>query len=237
MLQPNEWLHQFTWHGPSKTNKTSYEPGIDKFEVLNFAPNQLYYNISDVRTADDALIRIKLMIFYELKEIETMLNATKDPIADLINCCSSDVTQFTSNKTYLSFIENCYQLNDMATYVKLVKRAMYLGFEVTKVVFRGYFASPKLQLIHDKSMEMRTQLKLEHESALQENDRKYLDLKNTINRLTGEQDIELQKQINSQELDMIKNENMLRLKLNEVDNSTDNLKELRLKELDVSFHF
>ncbi len=183
MIQPDEWLHQFTWHGPSKTNKTTYEPGIYKFEVLNFAPNQLYYNVSDVRTADDALIRIKLMIFYELKDIETMLNATKDPIADLINCCSSDVTKFTSNKTYLSFIENCYQLNEMSTYAKLVERAAYLGYEVTKVVFRGYFAAPKLQHIHDKSVEMRTTLKLEHESALQENDRKYADLKNTIDRL------------------------------------------------------
>jgi len=41
--------------------------------ILNFAPDQLYYNVDQVRTFDDALIRIKLMIFYELKDIEKMV--------------------------------------------------------------------------------------------------------------------------------------------------------------------
>lgn len=43
----------------------------------------------------------------------------------------------------------------------LTKRAEKIGFDVTKVVFRGYFASPKLQSMHDHSVEMRTKLKLE----------------------------------------------------------------------------
>ena len=35
-----------------------------------------------------------------------------------------------------------------------------IGFEVTKVVFRGYYASPKLQALHDTAIQTRTQLKL-----------------------------------------------------------------------------
>jgi len=46
-------------------------------------------------------------------------------------------------------------------YSKLVTRANKIGFDISKVVFRGYFASPKLQLMHDKSMQTRTQLQLE----------------------------------------------------------------------------
>ncbi len=57
------------------------------------------------------------------------------------------------------------------------------GFEVTKVVFRGYYASPKLQAMHDHSLEMRTKLKLEHESQLQENEKNFLNLQNNISRL------------------------------------------------------
>lgn len=49
----------------------------------------------------------------------------------------------------------------MNIYSKLVTRANKIGFDISKVVFRGYFASPKLQLMHDKSMQTRTQLQLE----------------------------------------------------------------------------
>ena len=71
-IQPNEWLHKFQWHGPLAEHKTKYGPN-NNFEILNFAPNQLYYNVEDVRTSDDALITIKLMIFYELNNIDKMV--------------------------------------------------------------------------------------------------------------------------------------------------------------------
>lgn len=37
-----------------------------------------------MRTKDDALITVKQMVFFELRDIETMLNQTADPIADFI---------------------------------------------------------------------------------------------------------------------------------------------------------
>lgn len=33
----------------------------------------MYYNINDVRSKDDALITVKLMVFFELRDIERML--------------------------------------------------------------------------------------------------------------------------------------------------------------------
>jgi hypothetical protein len=77
MLQPDEWTHTFSWHGVDETNKTKYIADKNKFDVLNCAPNQLYYNVDEVRTGDDALIRIKLMIFYELKDIQKMVSISK----------------------------------------------------------------------------------------------------------------------------------------------------------------
>lgn len=34
--------------------------------------------VDEVRTADDAAIRVKLMLFYELKDIDTMVNIIKN---------------------------------------------------------------------------------------------------------------------------------------------------------------
>ena len=67
---------------------------------------------------------------------------------------------FTAKKTYLNFIETCHLLNELSEFPKLVDRSEKIGYEITKVVFRGYFASPKLQALHDSSIKTRTDLKL-----------------------------------------------------------------------------
>lgn len=67
---------------------------------------------------------------------------------------------FTAAKTYLNFIETCHMLNDLKNYTKLLDRSNKIGYEITKVVFRGYFASPKLQSLHDTSVKTRTDLRL-----------------------------------------------------------------------------
>ena len=82
--RPNEWIHEFTWHGEDGPHKTHIIPAAKKFQKLRLIPDQFYYNITDVRTADDALIVVKLMVFYELTNVETMLNNTHDPIADFV---------------------------------------------------------------------------------------------------------------------------------------------------------
>jgi hypothetical protein len=82
--KPNEWIHEFTWHGEDGEHKTHIIPGAKNFQKLRLIPDQFYYNITDVRTSDDALIVVKLMIFYELINVEIMLNNTHDPIADFV---------------------------------------------------------------------------------------------------------------------------------------------------------
>ena len=55
----------------------------------------------------------------------------------------------------MEFIDSSSVLNELKQYPKLMERCKTIGFEVTKVVFRGYFASPTLQKMHDKSVEAR----------------------------------------------------------------------------------
>ena len=83
--QPNEWIHEFVWHGEDGNHKTHIVPGAKQFQKLRLIPDQFYYNIADVRTSDDALIVVKLMVFYELLDVDTMLNNTRDPIADFVS--------------------------------------------------------------------------------------------------------------------------------------------------------
>merc|ERR1740117_379489 len=53
-------------------------------------------------------------------------------------------------------------------YRQLTSRASGIGYEMTKVVFRGYGAPLRLQKMHDDAIERRTKLALERESEEQE---------------------------------------------------------------------
>lgn len=101
------------------------------------------------------------MLFYEIKDVERMLATTQDPIADFINCVQADVIAFASQLSYLEFIEKASKLNELNNYPQLTGCAKRMGYEVSKVVFRGYFASEKLQKMHDNAIEKRTQLKIQ----------------------------------------------------------------------------
>merc|ERR1711881_508644 len=67
------------------------------------------------------------------------------------------------------------QLNDLNVYRQLTTRARGIGFEVTKVVFRGYGAPSRLQKMHDDAIERRTKLALERE--IEDQEQKMLDMK------------------------------------------------------------
>ena len=130
----------------------------------------MYYNVNDVRTKDDAVITIKLMLFFELRDIERLLDRSHDPIADFINAVTADVVAFASTLTYEELLQKTALLSESDTYPQLMSRSKSIGYLVSKVVYRGYHASDKLQQMHDDAIQARTQLRLESEteSAAQE---------------------------------------------------------------------
>lgn len=188
----NEWLHEFSWHGTDPENKTKKVPGSLMFTKLQVIPDQFYYNVDEVRTSDDALMRVKLMLFYEIKDVERMLATTQDPIADFINCVQADVIAFASQLSYLEFIEKSSNLNDLAIYPQLTACAKRIGYEISKVVFRGYFASDKLQKMHDNAIEKRTQLKIQYETEEQNQLLTDMKLQNEVERAELEQSMQLE---------------------------------------------
>ena len=109
--QAQEWLHEFRWHGADKRDERRKVPDGLVFTKLRVIPDQLYFDVQSVRTADDALVVVKLMIFFELMEIEVMLDQTHDVVGDFINAVTADVIDFAGKLTFDQFKEKTDQLN------------------------------------------------------------------------------------------------------------------------------
>ena len=117
---PGEWLHTFAWHGSEggSQGQRKVAKGL-VFQKLWLMPDQMYHDVTDVRVADDAVLTIKLMMFFELLDIDRMLETTHDPIGDFINAATSDVVDFCGHRTFEEFKKNTGELNELATYRQL----------------------------------------------------------------------------------------------------------------------
>lgn len=165
--QPGEWLHTFSWHGSTGSSGYRKVPNALVFQKLWQMPDQMYHDVEDVRTADDAVITVRLMIFFELVDIETMLATSHDPIGDFVNAATSDVVDFLGRHDLASFKLHTEQLGDLATYRQLTARAAQCGYKIGKVVYRGFDAPPSLQQMLDQAIESRTRLQLERATQQQ----------------------------------------------------------------------
>jgi len=187
MPTPDETQHEFIWTGRDPKNPQQKVPGALRFTKLRMTPDQMYISVPEARTSDDALLVVNLLVFFQLTDLEHMLDRTHDPIADMENAATSDIVAFCAGLTYEMFLQKIDALNNMEAYPQLVQRAHSIGFEITKVVYRGYTASKRLQGMHDDALQARTQLRLEAET--EEQAQRLSDLK-----LAKEQDRQRKKQ-------------------------------------------
>src|SRR5262249_314558 len=105
--RPGEWLHTFSWHSSQGGHKGAPKgPNSLVFQKLWLLPAQMYQDVTDVGTSDDAMLTVRLMIFFELIDIERMLETTHDPIGDFINAATSDVVDFTARYDFENFKRN-----------------------------------------------------------------------------------------------------------------------------------
>lgn len=169
--QPGEWLHTFSWHA-SKGGSRGVEkiPNALVFQKLWLMPDQMYHDVRDVRTSDDAVLTIRLMIFFELIDINRMLEATHDPIGDFVNAATADTIEFVAQHDFESFKHNTAALNGLPTYRQLTARATQCGYHIANVVYRGYGAADSLQQMHNQAIEARTKLQLDRATEQQAQD-------------------------------------------------------------------
>jgi len=160
--QVHEWAEKFNWMVPTVENPADKTPLI--FRKLRTIPDQLRFNIPGIRTKDDALMQCNFMIFYNLVDIQKMLNSTHDPCGDVINGTTADILNFTSRRTFEDFKYDINLLNEEQTYPQLSARMEACGYKLKKVAFTGYVTSKELQRMHDSAIETRTKLQLEKET-------------------------------------------------------------------------
>ncbi len=213
--QEDEWLHEFRWHGADPNNSAHKIPRALKFTKLRVIPDQTYHVVDDVRTGDDALLTVKLMLFFELADIETMLVQTHDPVADFINAVTADVIEFVGGRTFESFKQETEQLNEIETYPNLTTRAKRIGYQINKVVYRGYTAGNTLQSMHDGAIEARTRLKLEAETESQAQELADLKLSREAARASGRQQMETQQAEHTARIKRLEHDEQLHRQKNE----------------------
>jgi hypothetical protein len=205
-----QWTHQFSVHG--NTNKDAYSdaneiqikvPGGLNFQKLRLVPSMMYVDTIDSRTKDDALLTIKSVVYYQIDDIECLLDNTFDFTADLINALSSCTNTFVNNHSFDSFKEDIYLLNGLENYTTLTKLAEKIGISVTNVVCNGYIAPRDIQVMQEKSLETHTRLNLERDEEHQKQELMDYKLKKETDR--SNQEMELEKKQKTHELDMKQN--------------------------------
>ena len=210
--QPNEWLHTFRWHGADPKNPRRKIPNALEFIRLRVIPDQMYLDVEEVRTADDALLCVKVMIFFELVSMTTMLEETHDPIADFMNALTADVIDFAGARPFEQFKDDTERLNRLETYPQLTGRAERIGYRINKVVYRGYHASDKLQAMHDNAIETRTRLRLEAETEQQAQELADLKLERENQRAALRQRMQEEELQHRNQLDRLAHDERLRQK-------------------------
>ncbi len=165
--QPDEWLHTFSWHGSKGKGYKKY-PNALVFQKLTTMPDQMYYDVENVRTSDEITLTIRLMLFFQLKDIEKMLESTNDPIGDFINSITSDVIEFVGKYTFDEFKTHQRELNSLDSYPTLLQRSQQIGYSVDKLVFLGYQTSGSVASMYSEASQRRLKLKLKHEEFIKE---------------------------------------------------------------------
>lgn len=201
-----EWLHRFRWHGADPQRPSRKIPHALEFERLRVIPDQMYVEVESARSADDALIAIRFMVFFELADIERMLDQTHDPIADLVNALTADAIEFTAARSFEAFKADTDRLNDLSTYAQTLARAERIGYRIGKVVYRGYTASDQLQAMHDHAIEARTGLRLEAETEAQAQELADLKLARERERTRERQAMEADAARHAEQLERLRTE-------------------------------
>lgn len=77
MPKSNEWIHKFSWHGADPKDSTKKIPNGLMFKKLRLISDQMYYDVPNVRTKDDAVVVVQLMIFFKIIDIDRVLDNTR----------------------------------------------------------------------------------------------------------------------------------------------------------------
>jgi len=119
------------------------------------------------------------------------LDSSSDPIGDLSNALGADLITFAAKVSYEMFLEvSAISLNDIATFPLLSQRATSIGFNIAKVVYRGYKSSNDMQVMHESSIKTQQQLRVNHETAIKNQELEDIKASRVAQRADKEREIQ-----------------------------------------------
>lgn len=163
-----ERVMEHVWHGESKADHPSQVrvlAGLQRLQKIPLLGQQLYYNVRDVKTSDNNSLTIKLMLCYRIANLEEMLDATNDPVGDVVNAMCADVVAWAAARSYTKTLQETGSLSNLKTFPRLVEACTKTGLVVGKVVYRGYKGSAAMEKMHDNAVKRRLELKAQKEAA------------------------------------------------------------------------
>eukprot|EP00931_Biecheleriopsis_adriatica_P102378 TRINITY_DN77358_c0_g1_i1.p1 TRINITY_DN77358_c0_g1~~TRINITY_DN77358_c0_g1_i1.p1 ORF type:complete len:498 (+),score=111.99 TRINITY_DN77358_c0_g1_i1:21-1514(+) len=185
-LDPREKLHKFVLTGGGDADGLGKQPGALTFEVLRLQPSQAYFAFP-VRTADNAVLILKLMVFMEIKRPDLFI-LRDDPFAVMFNFIMAEATELVGFYSFDDFkqqpgrrLREHFESSAKAGEPVLQFFADQYGLDVSKIVLRGWMAQdPQVQKILDQAAAAQTQrdvARAEHALALEklENEREQLE--------------------------------------------------------------
>jgi hypothetical protein len=165
-LDPREKLHQFVLTGGGDQDGLNKKPGALKFEVLRLQPSQSYYAFP-VRTSDNTVLIVKLMIFQNLVHPERFV-LRDDPLAVMFNFIMAETTAMAGGLSFDDFKHRPDQRisEHFAPNANSRPPLEFLceeyGLLVDRVVLRGWEAQdPTVQRILDQAGAAQTQRDVE----------------------------------------------------------------------------
>lgn len=98
-IAPFDTIYQFAWTGGTEEKV----PEGLKFTKLRLQDDQMYYTFTS-RTKDQVVVKIFLMIFWRITNLDLLVNKSSDPLGAILNKIYADMTTCIGQKKFDEFI-------------------------------------------------------------------------------------------------------------------------------------
>lgn len=165
-----ETLKRFRWTGSGEKGAESDKiPGAINFEVLRLDNSQTYFSFS-VRSKDNVVLELKLMIFYEISDLEKLIKNTHDPMCEFYNKIQAHIGSGIAEKNFDEVKKNTGELIK-AFGTDAALDFSKIGLHISQIVLREWSpAERRVQDILEKAAMVESQKGLdeaEHKRKMQ----------------------------------------------------------------------
>lgn len=132
-----EKLKNFSWTGSWEGGPDSQKvPGMIQFQVLRLDNSQTYFSFP-VRTQDNVVIDLKLMIFYMISDVTNLVKNTHDPMCEFYNKLQATITSQIAKLKFDDFKEGTgKRITDMKDLQEM--EFENIGLSIDEIVLREW---------------------------------------------------------------------------------------------------